>query len=162
MLTESIFAIGVNAFIIFNYILVPQPDKYKYSHRGGECMLGSCNMKLALKQCNESTGWSIHGLWLDYDNGSYPEYCSNMTYWNITNVALEQEMWKSWYSCDGDDNSFWEHELQKHGSCIKDYVFPFMNSNNYFEDTIELYNGVKSIIPYVCRNKTDNCYISFN
>ena len=125
-------------------------------------MLGNCNIRLALKKCNGSIGWSIHGLWLDYANGSYPEYCSNMTFWNITNSSLEAKMRQEWYSCEGDEIDFWNHELQKHGSCIKDFIFPLMNSNNYFEDTIELYNGLKPVIPYVCRNKTDNCYISFN
>lgn len=162
MFFDYIFPFIFSFFIVNNFILIPDVNNYKYTHRGGVCMLGNCNIRLALKKCNGSTGWSIHGLWLDYANGSYPEYCSNMTFWNITNSSLEAKMRQEWYSCEGDEIDFWNHELQKHGSCIKDYIFPLMNSNGYFEDTIELYNGLKPVIPYVCRNKTDNCYISFN
>lgn len=34
--------------------------------------------KLALintRQCISNNSWSIHGLWPDYENGSYPQYC---------------------------------------------------------------------------------------
>lgn len=124
------------------------------------CIEDGCNMKLALKKCNLTDDWSIHGLWLDYKNGSYPEYCRNMSYSNIMNTSLENTMNNKWYSCEGTNYNFWNHELQKHGSCIKDYLIPSLNSTKYFNDTINIYNGMSSIIPYHCNNKNKQCFIT--
>jgi hypothetical protein len=74
--------------------------------------------------------------------------------------SLEIEMKKKWYSCDGSDKSFWNHELQKHGSCIKDYIICDLDSTKYFNDTLKMYDGMDSVINYICGNISDQCLIS--
>jgi ribonuclease I len=117
-----------------------------------------CNLKFALKKCNSSDDWSIHGLWLDYSNGRYPSFCSTMEFGNLSN-ELENEMEKKWYSCEGGDSSFWNHELQKHGSCIRDYIIKGLDSNQYFNDTLKMYDGMKSVMDYVCDSNSTQCFI---
>ena len=119
-----------------------------------------CNFKFALKRCNNTDNWSVHGLWLDYNNGSYPSYCSKMEYLKIP-LSLEEEMSKKWYSCEGDNSIFWMHELQKHASCIRDYIIYNMDSNSYFYDTLKMYDGLKSISNYICKGNSSKCLISF-
>jgi len=117
-----------------------------------------CNLKFALKKCNNSDDWSIHGLWLDYSNGSYPSFCSTMEFGNLSK-GLENEMEKKWYSCEGGDSSFWNHELQKHGSCIRDYIIKGLDSNRYFSDTLKMYDGMESVMDYVCNSNSTQCFI---
>ncbi|KAL4970281.1 T2 family ribonuclease [Aspergillus stella-maris] len=73
-----------------------------------------------------SDSWTIHGLWPDNCDGSYEQYCdSSREYSNITSIIEEsgntellsymQEYWKDY---EGDDETFWEHEWNKHGTCI--------------------------------------------
>ena len=119
-----------------------------------------CNLKFALKKCNSSDDWSIHGLWLDYSNGSYPSFCSTMEFGKLSK-ELENEMEKKWYSCEGGDSSFWNHELQKHGSCIRYYILSGLDSNHYFSDTLKMYDGMKSVMDYVCDNNSTQCFIDF-
>lgn len=70
--------------------------------------------------------WTIHGLWPDNCDGTYPAQCdSSRAYTNITDIlaatgggdtlAYMQTYWKDY---QGDDESFWEHEWGKHGTCI--------------------------------------------
>lgn len=117
-----------------------------------------CPLKLALKKCNETDNWSIHGLWLDYRNGSYPEYCSKMNF-NSLDRELNNELNLKWYSCEGENNNFWNHELQKHASCIRDYILPNMDSTEYFKETLNLYNGFDKVTTYICNKKDNNCLI---
>ena len=114
-------------------------------------------LKLALKKCfNES--WSIHGLWYDYMNGSYPQFCQNITF-PVLNNNLEKEMELYWNSCENKNKEFWNHELQKHGSCIKQYVDPQLTSEEYFNITTLLFISLEPFIPYLC-DKINQCFIN--
>ncbi|KAL4977026.1 ribonuclease T2-like protein [Aspergillus desertorum] len=70
--------------------------------------------------------WTIHGLWPDNCDGTYQQFCdSSREYSNITaiieesgNTELLSYMNKYWKDYSGDDESFWEHEWNKHGTCI--------------------------------------------
>ena len=92
-------------------------------------------------------------VFIDYILGSY-DFSLDI------NTSLENTMNKKWYSCEGTNYNFWNHELQKHGSCIKDYLIPSLNSTKYFNNTINIYNGMSSIIPYHCNNKNKQCFIT--
>lgn len=73
-----------------------------------------------------SDSWTIHGLWPDYCDGTYPQFCDkSREYTDIKSIvskflgnATLSYMDKYWVSQDGDDESFWEHEWDKHGTCI--------------------------------------------
>lgn len=115
-------------------------------------------LKLALLTCTIHNNWSIHGLWYDYANHSYPEYCSHIDFQPI-NKQLNNEMDIYWKSCDNNNYEFWNHELQKHGSCIKKYMLPKLNSTQYFNMTIGIYKSLQANIPSLCNNSKDECEI---
>jgi ribonuclease T2 len=70
--------------------------------------------------------WTLHGLWPDRCDGTYDQYCDkSREYANITDILqsfgeddLLTYMDTYWKDYQGDDESFWEHEWQKHGTCI--------------------------------------------
>jgi ribonuclease T2 len=67
---------------------------------------------------------TIHGLWPEYQDGSYPASCSTEPFDNTTVAPLETQMLRYWpnvkydYKSDGKNYlEFWEHEWSKHGTC---------------------------------------------
>lgn len=54
--------------------------------------------------------------------------------------------WKDW---KGDDPNLWEHEWNKHGTCIStlethcyDIYYPQQDVVDYFDKTVELFHGL--------------------
>ncbi|KAI1814343.1 ribonuclease t2 [Poronia punctata] len=69
--------------------------------------------------------WTIHGLWPDNCDGSYEQFCdSSREYTNISAILEEsapdtlKKMQTYWKDYHGDDETFWEHEFGKHGTCM--------------------------------------------
>ncbi|KAI0339821.1 ribonuclease T2 [Trametopsis cervina] len=70
--------------------------------------------------------WTIHGLWPDHCDGTFDQFCApSREVQNITQIlqaAGENQildyMHKFWKDNTGNDESFWEHEFNKHGTCI--------------------------------------------
>ncbi len=90
---------------------------------------------LALKKCN-GPNWSIHGLWPEYDQKSWPQFCDNSRYKDLTEAVIAPIlplMQQYWFSCGNDNWGFWVHEWQKHGTCQP--LPPVM----YFRRTIDLF-----------------------
>lgn len=78
-----------------------------------------------------SDSWTIHGLWPDNCDGTYESSCdSNRAYTNISAILQSfgrQDLldymntyWKNSPS-SGSDESLWEHEWEKHGTCISSF-----------------------------------------
>lgn len=91
-----------------------------------------------------SDSWTLHGLWPDLCDGSYPTFCKAAPmYHNITAIlsasnaslapspssnpfsstpktesTLLSYMHTYWLPNRGSPDSFWEHEWNKHGTCI--------------------------------------------
>lgn len=124
--------------------------------------------KLALNDgniCISNNSWSIHGLWPDYSNGSYPQYChfddhcrdpcshqiSNCQL-NITKYIhsddLLYDMNQYWCSYDlSMNNRFWCHEWCKHGCCIQQFTI-----EEYFQKGIALFKSLDKYYDYMCYN----------
>lgn len=86
-----------------------------------------------------STSYMIHGLWPQINATDYPENCMNVHY-QQPNGSLLENMELYWHSCD---NTLWEHEWEKHGSCMKeqdgiDETFYFNTTLNLFLDNQDL------------------------
>lgn len=64
-------------------------------------------------------------MWPDYCDGTYAEYCApKREYSNISCILeaygkteLLKYMEKYWPDYQGDDNEFWSHEWDAHGTC---------------------------------------------
>ncbi|KAK6853481.1 ribonuclease M [Apiospora arundinis] len=102
--------------------------------------------------------WTMHGLWPDNCDGSFESNCDkNRAYKNITQILqgsapdtlkYMQEFWKDY---KGDDETFWEHEFGKHGTCIStleptcyaDYK-PTQEVGDYFTRAVTLFKALPS------------------
>ncbi|KAF3350403.1 hypothetical protein VD0002_g2119 [Verticillium dahliae] len=78
---------------------------------------------------NPATGpddsWTIHGLWPENCDGTYEQFCApEREYTNITAILAAASpcslkyMDTFWKDQNGNDESFWEHEFNKHGTCM--------------------------------------------
>jgi ribonuclease T2 len=79
---------------------------------------------------NPTTGpwnsWTIHGLWPDNCDGTYESSCdSSREYTGISSILTKfgytstlNYMNTYWKDIDDNDETFWEHEWSKHGTCI--------------------------------------------
>lgn len=106
-----------------------------------------------------SDSWTLHGLWPDNCDGTYEANCDpKRAYTNITQIlqAAGAEdtlsvMQKYWKDYQGDDESFWEHEWSKHGTCIStldpscyaDYQ-PTEEVPIFFNRTVSLFQSLPS------------------
>ncbi|KAK0636376.1 ribonuclease T2-like protein [Bombardia bombarda] len=70
--------------------------------------------------------WTLHGLWPDLCDGTYDQFC-HMTprFNNITEILqyhgqheLLQFMNRFWLASSGPNSRLWEHEYNKHATCI--------------------------------------------
>jgi ribonuclease T2 len=65
---------------------------------------------------------TIHGLWPNNDDGSYPQNCSDEKF-DLSNLQpIRDELEQQWPNIKALANStshveFWEHEWSKHGTC---------------------------------------------
>ncbi|PTU21778.1 hypothetical protein P175DRAFT_0515837 [Aspergillus ochraceoroseus IBT 24754] len=101
--------------------------------------------------------WTIHGLWPDHCNGGFDQFCdSTRKYSNISLILVDagrrdllDEMTMYWKDWKGDDAHLWEHEWNKHGTCVStlethcysDY-FPQEEVVDYFDKAVELFRGL--------------------
>ena len=96
------------------------------------CSNGKCQ--------DEPNKWVIHGLWPNYENGSWPQFCCNLTFDEKTVESLLPRMHQDWPNLiHVDEESLWIHEWQKHGTCC------YRNSHvgglfNYFNGTLSLFD----------------------
>ncbi|KAL8937640.1 MAG: hypothetical protein Q9216_004331 [Gyalolechia sp. 2 TL-2023] len=121
--------------------------------------------------------WTVHGLWWaslgeytllilililvrpDRCDGTYDQYCDpSREYTNISSIIsaagqtdLLDYMNTYWKDYQGDDEDFWEHEWDKHGTCIStlepscytDYK-PQEEVVAYFQKTVDLFKTLTS------------------
>jgi ribonuclease I len=90
---------------------------------------------LSLKRVNKNTSWSIHGLWPQYSQTSYPQFCKNIPF-DIEKIKpILLDLNKFWYSGIEPNNVFWKHEWEKHGTCM----FNDSDEFDYFKTVLSLY-----------------------
>ena len=122
--------------------------------------------------------WTIHGLWPDFCDGTFPQYCDeSRQYTNISCILesygktdLLNYMNTYWKDYQGQDQTFWEHEWGKHGTCYStlkptcytDYT-PQEEVADFFQQTVDLFKGLDtygflknaSIVPSTTKNYTN-------
>ena len=96
-----------------------------------------------------SSAYMIHGLWPQINATDYPENCMNVPY-QEPNGSLLENMELYWHSCD---NSLWEHEWEKHGSCMKEQVG--IDETTYFNTTLNLFLDNQDLLEEC--NTGDDC-----
>ncbi|CBF76577.1 hypothetical protein AN4874.2 [Aspergillus nidulans FGSC A4] len=101
--------------------------------------------------------WTIHGLWPDHCNGGFDQFCdSHRKYSNISLILIDagrrdllDEMSTYWKDYRGDDPNLWEHEWNKHGTCVSTLethcyseYYPQQEVVDYFDKTVELFHDL--------------------
>ena len=108
---------------------------------------------LSLLKENTETGWSIHGLWAQYDENNYPVYCKKVEFDYNKLQPILSNLENYWYSNKGTDEDFWKHEWEKHGSC----VFSDIDEFQYFSTTLRLFfEAVDKTLPEKYYNPDKN------
>ncbi|PKS05386.1 hypothetical protein jhhlp_008761 [Lomentospora prolificans] len=148
-------------------------DTCCFNYPGGQILLTQ------FWDTDPSTGpedsWTIHGLWYvfriafststadwyirpDKCDGSWEQYCDeSRQYRNLTamlnasapcTLGYMQTYWKDY---SGDDESFWEHEFDKHGTCMSPLepscypnYQPGQEAVDYFKRTVKLFKTLPS------------------
>jgi ribonuclease I len=111
------------------------------------------------KQYNNSS-YTIHGLWPNYANGSYPSYCYDI---HLDLDKLEEDtdlymdMNTSWFSFEGDNQEFWNHEVNKHYSCLFNRT---MTQLEYFQTAIDIYLNISDNLSELCYDSS--CLIPYD
>ena len=98
-----------------------------------------------------SNQYMIHGLWPQYNETSYPEYCTKVNY-TVPHGNLLISMNKYWLGCD---NTLWEHEWTKHGSCM--FLQNNIDEYSFFNTTIDLFLKHKKLTN---KCQYDNCILA--
>jgi ribonuclease T2 len=139
----------------------------------GDTTYQQCSINAKEYWKNNST---IHGLWPEYSDGSYPSYCTNEPFDPLIIKDVFQEklntLWPNIISTGkGDESYLWQHEWDKHGTCsglsqrdyfsqiLKaqvEYVTPEFVKNNIGKETdspklFESYEGNKKVL-LLCEN----------
>ncbi|KAH6717095.1 ribonuclease Trv [Leptodontidium sp. MPI-SDFR-AT-0119] len=106
-----------------------------------------------------NNSWTVHGLWPDKCDGTYEANCDpSREYTNITAILqsygktdLLSYMNTYWKDYQGNDETFWEHEWGKHGTCISTLDTKCYSGHSgqeevvdYFEVAVELFKGLDS------------------
>lgn len=101
--------------------------------------------------------WTIHGLWPDHCNGGFDQFCDHKRqYSNISLILVDsgrgdllEYMSEYWKDFRGDDANLWQHEWNKHGTCVstlephcyKDYI-PQQDVVDYFDRAVDIFKEV--------------------
>lgn len=80
-----------------------------------------------------SSDYMIHGLWPQINATDYPVNCKNVSYIQPSGSLLV-DMNTYWSSCD---NTLWEHEWEKHGSCMQ--LQTNMTEDDFFNTALSLF-----------------------
>jgi len=94
-----------------------------------------------LSLIKETEGWSIHGLWPQYNKNQYPSFCREVNFDINKLEPILKDLNEKWYSEDNKNENFWKHEWEKHGSCM----FTELDEFEYFEKTLELFDTALQI-----------------
>lgn len=117
--------------------------------------------------------WTIHGLWPDYCDGTYTQYCDeSRQYTNISDILtaagrtdLLDFMDVYWKDQGGDDESFWEHEWGKHGTCYSTLQPSCYTNYTPQEEVVDFFNQVvtlfKTLPTYTVRSIGIGMYSQF-
>jgi ribonuclease T2 len=99
--------------------------------------------------------FTLHGLWPDLCDGQYEQFCDKpMEITNVRSILKEhgedkllEKMINVWKDYNGNDESLWVHEFNKHGTCmstIKNSCYskdskPQQNVVDFFKKNVDLF-----------------------
>ncbi|KAL5535666.1 hypothetical protein ACEPAF_3760 [Sanghuangporus sanghuang] len=97
-----------------------------------------------------SDSWTIHGLWPDNCDQTFEQDCDpSRAYTDIAGLLSDAGasdtlsfMQTHWVDIDGDDESFWEHEWSKHGTCMSTLEPKCITDYSTGDEAVAFFNTV--------------------
>jgi len=89
------------------------------------------------------TGFTIHGMWPNRNDTTWPEYCTNQKF-DIKQIeTLVPVLDEIWHDFEHPENpsDFWSHEYDKHGTCASSDSL-LTTQFEFFSTAIKLHQGV--------------------
>lgn len=89
-----------------------------------------------------SEQWLIHGLWPNFEDGTWPQFCCPTDPFDVSKVkSLESQLNANWKNLEYGKTaeSFWAHEWNKHGTCSSQNS-KLVGELGFFNSTLNLYN----------------------
>ncbi|KAK1260719.1 Ribonuclease 1 [Acorus gramineus] len=127
-------------FLIF-YVSISTGQDFDFFYFVQQWPGSYCDTKQSC--CYPTTGkpeadFSIHGLWPNYNDGSYPSDCDPDNPFDSSKISnLIPKMQSDWptLACpSGNGLKFWKHEWEKHGTCSESVL----DHHAYFETALKL------------------------
>ncbi|KAL1541005.1 Ribonuclease 2 [Salvia divinorum] len=99
----------------FDYFKLALQWPGTYCRKTSKC----CSQNGCCRGSNGPTGFTIHGLWADYNDGTWPSCCSGKKFDARQISTLRDALYKYWptlscsksKNCHGGKGLFWEHEV---------------------------------------------------
>jgi hypothetical protein len=98
-----------------------------------------------------SSEYMIHGVWPQINATDYPVNCKTVSYIPPTGLLLEN-MNTYWHGCD---TSLWQHEWEKHGSCMQ--AQNGIEEEAFFNTTVSLFLANSNLLREC---KDDDCILA--
>lgn len=124
----------------FDYYALAVQWPPTYCSKSTKC----CTQSACCRGSNSPSVFTIHGLWPDYNDGSWPSCCSGPAF-NETEISTLRGVLERYWptlscskssTCHNKKGLFWAHEWEKHGTCSSPVTG---EEYNYFLTTINLY-----------------------
>ncbi|XP_052864183.1 ribonuclease Oy [Anopheles cruzii] len=83
-----------------------------------------------------NTVWTIHGIWPTKINTIGPLFCNKTAVFNVSELAtILPQLEDHWVNVEKNkpEESFWEHEWLKHGTCAAEIIDELDTELKYFE-----------------------------
>lgn len=104
----------------------------------------------------ECSRFTIHGLWPENYDGSWPQFCAQQPFSQERVEDLLPVLRREWPSLFSKDSSFWRHEWLKHGTCAEK-LCPLLTNEHAFFFAVLALNKMYDLnvrIPALCRRVT--------
>ncbi|XP_054810491.1 ribonuclease 1-like [Prosopis cineraria] len=128
LLLQYLSDLSVSQDFDFFYFVLQWPGSYCDTQR-------SCCYPTSGKP---EVDFGIHGLWPNYNDGSYPSNCDPNNPFNQSEVSdLISSLERNWatLACpSGNGIQFWTHEWDKHGTCSES----LLHQHDYFASALNL------------------------
>lgn len=99
---------------------------------GLTCLINSCNVTQ-----QPINGFLIHGLWLDYTDGKFPQFCTTEAFDYNAIRSLSNDLTGYWPSLYNSPTFLWSHEWSKHGTCAV--------QTGVFDSEFDFFQGVLNL-----------------
>jgi len=137
------------------------PAKVGNSYSGSGSGSGSSGASysyliFALQKCEDSSPFTIHGLWPSTSPNNGPENCGG-SFDPSAIASLSSQISRDWPSCSwshSTENEFLSHEWTKHGTCTG------WTELQYFQETLSLYQ--QGEWKQYCDNGQNTCKVQVN